>query len=137
MVREVCDVLAIQRVSDAMADLNTDKTRVGEFRFRKDGGRANKMVNEAGLYALVMRSNKPNAKAFQKWTPVGWSLARSCPRSARAALGNSYINRTDAGLNPGRNLTRCPASYGSPPSSPSNALRMARVVTRNTTGVPP
>ncbi|WP_415393454.1 Bro-N domain-containing protein [Paracoccus sp. SJTW-4] len=86
MVREVCDVLGLQLVGRAL--LNIHEMNVGEFRFRKDGGRANKMVNEAGLYALVMRSNKPNAKAFQKWTPVGWSLARSCPRSARTGPTN-------------------------------------------------
>lgn len=65
VVREVCDVLGLLNPSRAAANLT--KSYVGEFRFRKDGGRANKMVNEAGLYALVMRSNKPNAKAFQKW----------------------------------------------------------------------
>ncbi len=26
-----------------------------------------KAISEAGLYALILRSNKPEAKAFQKW----------------------------------------------------------------------
>ena len=98
MVREVCDVLGIKQVARVM-DLVT-KTHQNEFKFPGTRGRfPNKMVNEAGLYALVMRSNKPNAKAFQKWTPVGWSLARSSPRGLRRAgapepiEGGSQYNR--------------------------------------------
>ena len=30
-------------------------------------GREMKLVSESGLYALVIRSNKPNAKKFRKW----------------------------------------------------------------------
>lgn len=31
------------------------------------GGRKPNIISESGLYKLVMRSNKPEAKAFQKW----------------------------------------------------------------------
>ncbi|WP_417728185.1 Bro-N domain-containing protein [Roseovarius sp.] len=30
-------------------------------------GRSNKLVSESGLYKLIMRSDKPEAKAFQDW----------------------------------------------------------------------
>lgn len=65
VAREACDVLGIANVTHGIA--NIDKTNVYDFRFPGAQGRANKMVNEAGLYALVMRSNKPNAKSFQDW----------------------------------------------------------------------
>lgn len=32
-------------------------------------GRAPGMVNESGLYSLILGSKKPEAKAFKKWVP--------------------------------------------------------------------
>lgn len=87
MVREVCDVLGLKQVTYALA--NVDKTHLSEHRFNPRFGRPNKMVNEAGLYALVMRSNKPNAKIREK-------------------LDTSEKDKKRI-LTPGRNLTRCPA----------------------------
>lgn len=31
------------------------------------GGRPNKVISESGLYTLIMRSDKPEARAFQDW----------------------------------------------------------------------
>lgn len=42
------------------AELNTSRVRVG-------GGRASLVISEPGLYKLIMRSNKPEARAFQDW----------------------------------------------------------------------
>lgn len=50
VVREVCDVLDLPNVT--MALLNVNKVDVYDFRFSGSPGRPNKMVNEAGLYAL-------------------------------------------------------------------------------------
>jgi prophage antirepressor-like protein len=39
------------------------------------------VINESGVYALIMRSNKPEAKKFRKW------ILRQCQDVGRALTG--------------------------------------------------
>ena len=64
---EVCGVLGISNSRDAVAKLDEDE---------KDGvgitdaiGRVqqNTIINESGLYSIVLTSRKPEAKRFKKW----------------------------------------------------------------------
>ncbi len=63
VAKDVCDVLEIKNVSVAIKSLDDDE------RSKYNIGRQGKtwIVNESGLFALVFRSNKPQAKAFRKW----------------------------------------------------------------------
>jgi len=63
VAKDVCDVLEIKNVSVAIKSLDDDE------RYKYNIGRQGKtwIVNESGLFALVFRSNKPQAKAFRKW----------------------------------------------------------------------
>ena len=73
---DVCRVLGIRNVSQAVDALDPDEVRLS----RRDGaqgplcnteGSTNGLnlneVSEAGLYALIMRSRKPNARRFDRW----------------------------------------------------------------------
>lgn len=66
VAKDICDILGIQNTSDAVRNLDDDEL-VSEKAI--SGGQVREMlcVSESGLYALVMRSNKPQAKAFRKW----------------------------------------------------------------------
>jgi prophage antirepressor-like protein len=61
---DVCKALGIMQVAYALT--NVGPTHIASLQLRK-GGLPNKLVTEAGLYTLVMRSDKPEAKAFQAW----------------------------------------------------------------------
>lgn len=64
---DVCAALDITNVGNALARLDDDEK--GSIRLT-DGtpGNPNRgIVNEAGLYALILRSDKPEAKAFKRW----------------------------------------------------------------------
>lgn len=67
---DVCKVLGIKNSRDAIERLDEDeKSNVGNSDI-KDFNAPNRglsIISESGLYALIMRSNKPNAKAFRKW----------------------------------------------------------------------
>lgn len=66
VVKDVLDVLGINNLTTALP--NIGQTYVQELRLPgQRGGRPNKLVNEAGFYKLVLRSNKPDAKPFQDW----------------------------------------------------------------------
>lgn len=76
VAKDVCDILGIVNHKDAIKALDDDevgKTYLGVITgTKKDGTPAFQkvnvnIVNESGLYTLIMRSNKPEAKAFRKW----------------------------------------------------------------------
>ncbi len=63
IAKDVCDVLGHTNPTVALDGLDNDE-RSKFFLGRQ--GEAN-IINESGLYALILRSNKPRAKKFRKW----------------------------------------------------------------------
>ncbi len=64
---DVCRALGIGNSRDATAKLDDDEKNTVAL---TDGNRGNPnvcVVNEPGLYALVLSSRKPEAKAFKRW----------------------------------------------------------------------
>ena len=62
---DVCAVLDIQNVTQAVQRLEEDEHSMSDIGC--NGGPARNIINESGLYALILRSDKPEAKAFRKW----------------------------------------------------------------------
>ena len=62
----MCDCLGIANSRDAVSRLDDDEKGVGKAD-TLGGGQDMTMISESGLYALIMRSNKPEAKPFRKW----------------------------------------------------------------------
>ncbi|MFZ7311611.1 BRO-N domain-containing protein [Comamonas jiangduensis] len=63
---DVCTALAIRNHRDAVMHLDDDEK--GVVSTDTLGGTQNiSVVNESGLYALVLRSRKPEARKFAKW----------------------------------------------------------------------
>ncbi|GHV90409.1 hypothetical protein AGMMS50268_09120 [Spirochaetia bacterium] len=70
VAKDVCDVLGLGNAREALRNLDDDE--VGSVRLTDGtsplGGNPNmNIINESGLYNLIFRSNKPEAKAFRKW----------------------------------------------------------------------
>ena len=63
VAKDVCDVLEIKNVTQAVQQLDEDERSM--FYIGRQG-EAN-IISESGVYALVFRSNKPEAKAFSRW----------------------------------------------------------------------
>ena len=66
VARDVCDILELGHVTNALAGLDDDELTVEKL---QSGGQSRemKLISESGLYTLVIRSNKPQAKLFRKW----------------------------------------------------------------------
>lgn len=67
VANDVCAVIGIVNVGNALARLDEDEK--GSIRLT-DGtpGNPNRaIVNEPGLYSLLLRSDKPQARAFKRW----------------------------------------------------------------------
>ena len=64
VLKDVCEVLGIRNATDVAKRLDRDE--VTRFNLGGLSGQAN-IVNETGLYQIVLRSDKPEAKEFQRW----------------------------------------------------------------------
>lgn len=66
VAKDACDCLKITNVSQACQTLDDDEK--GIYKVYTLGGSQDMMlISESGLYTLIMRSNKPEAKVFRKW----------------------------------------------------------------------
>ena len=61
--KDVCDILEIKNVTQAVQRLEEDERSM--FNIGRQGN--TNFINESGLYTLILRSDKPEAKPFRKW----------------------------------------------------------------------
>lgn len=64
VAKDVCDILALSNATVALQSLDDDE--LTKFNLGGQHGESN-IISESGLYRLVMRSRKPEAKEFQRW----------------------------------------------------------------------
>lgn len=66
VAKDIAECLEISNVSDACSRLDDDEKAIGKAD-TLGGSQDLLIVSESGLYTLIMRSNKPEAKQFRKW----------------------------------------------------------------------
>lgn len=66
VLKDVCDVLGISKYRDVSERLDADERE--PVKVDTPGGpQMMTAVNESGLYSVILRSDKPEAKPFRKW----------------------------------------------------------------------
>lgn len=67
VAKDVCDILGTD-TRDLHKILESDEiTNVDSIHIAQNGGKAPLIISEPGLYRLVMKSRKPEAKEFKRW----------------------------------------------------------------------
>ena len=66
VLKDVCNVLHIGNSRDVVARLDQDEKGVGQID-TLGGKQEMTIINESGLYNVILRSDKPEAKPFRKW----------------------------------------------------------------------
>lgn len=70
VAKDVCDILEI-RTNNLRAILDTDEiselSNDYSIDIAQNGGRTPLIISEAGLYGLILKSRKPEAKEFKRW----------------------------------------------------------------------
>lgn len=66
VAKDVCDVLGHTNSRVAVQQLDDDEKDVSEI-YTLGGMQEMTIISESGLYTLILRSNKPNAKEFRRW----------------------------------------------------------------------
>lgn len=67
VLADVCAVLSIGNTTMAAGRLNEDDLSTAEVIDTMGRGQVARIVNESGLYDLILDSRKPEAKAFRRW----------------------------------------------------------------------
>jgi anti-repressor protein len=63
VLKDVCDVLGISNPSVVVSRIDDEER--SKFNLGRQGEAT--IINESGLYNVILRSDKPEAKAFKKW----------------------------------------------------------------------
>ena len=66
LAKDICEILELNNVSQALSRLDDDEKGI-ILNDTLGGKQEMSVVNESGLYALILSSRKPEAKKFRKW----------------------------------------------------------------------
>lgn len=66
IAKDVCDALGIINNRQAIRELDDDEKLTYKL-YTSGQNRNTSIISESGLYALILRSNKPYARTFRKW----------------------------------------------------------------------
>ncbi|HIF09346.1 MAG TPA: hypothetical protein EYQ81_05520 [Sneathiellales bacterium] len=66
VAKEVCRILGLTYISQAVSSLDEEDKGLYKVHTNK-GDREHLIINESGMYSLIMKSNKPEARKFKKW----------------------------------------------------------------------
>ena len=97
VAKDVCDVLGLDNVSKAIQELDDDEKSsltISKGTSPKGGNPNMNIISESGVYALVFKSRKPEAKKFTRWVthevlPQVMRTGRLC-NSSKYALFDEY-----------------------------------------------
>ncbi|USK99526.1 phage antirepressor [Bacillus tropicus] len=65
IAKDICDTLGLSDTNRALLALDDDdKCKHEQY---SGSGRKHMLINESGMYSLVLKIRKPQAKAFKKW----------------------------------------------------------------------
>ena len=64
---DVCKILGLNQVTNAVKSLDEDEKALITIKGLSRGNDTGNIINEFGLYNLILRSRKPEAKTFRRW----------------------------------------------------------------------
>lgn len=64
---DVCNILGYEKPTQAIEKLDEDERKLDLVRQGSGQRRRTWILNESGLYSLIISSTKPEAKAFKRW----------------------------------------------------------------------
>lgn len=112
--KDACTILGLKNITEALRSLEDDE-RGSEILNTLGGPQEFMLVSESGLYALIFKSRKPEAKRFRKWvtSEVLPSLRKTGAYQMPAAVDPTPIQGTRARAESSRyNPCRCLSEKG-------------------------
>ena len=87
LVKDICDVLELTKIDSSIRNI-PEKWKGAHTLSTPGGKQTMSIINEAGVYKLIMRSNKPNAEKFQEF--VCEEVLPSIRKTGSYTLENKY-----------------------------------------------
>lgn len=87
VLADVCKVLELTLPSRIAQRLDEDEVRQVLLMDRIGREQNTIVINESGLYAVILRSNKPEAKKFRKW--ITWEVLPSLRKTGSYSLSKA------------------------------------------------
>jgi len=87
VLKDVCGVLGISNHSNVMARLDADEKALRLLEDPNGKAQQTSIINEPGLYNVILRSDKPEAKDFKRW--VTHEVLPSIRRTGSYALSQA------------------------------------------------
>jgi anti-repressor protein len=115
VARDVLAVLGIANISDAMGRLEEDERKQDKLSVvtndPSDDLRKVNLVNEPGLYSLIMLSRKPEARAFKRWVthevlPAIRKTGRYAPEETAFPVPTTFPEALELAARQARELER-------------------------------
>jgi prophage antirepressor-like protein len=79
---DVCEIIGLSNTTEALRSLDDDEKSTLRI---SEGGPERNIINEPGLYSLIIRSNKPEAKKFKRW--ITHEILPSIRKTGRYEVG--------------------------------------------------
>ena len=97
VAKDVCDVLELTNSRMSVESLEEDEKGVSNI-YTPGGMQSMTVISEAGLYSLILRSRKPQAKAFQRWVThdVLPTIRKTGSYSMKPQLPQNYLEALEA-----------------------------------------
>ena len=67
VLKDICDALNLKNISDVASRLDSERVSTTEAIDNRGVQQKTNVVTEADLYEVIIRSDKPEAKAFRRW----------------------------------------------------------------------
>lgn len=88
VAKDICGVLGLGNTSQALSYLDDDEqTVITDDSLTSSRNPNVSIINESGLYSLILRSRKPEAKQFRRW--VIHEVLPSVRKTGQYAIGNA------------------------------------------------
>lgn len=104
---DVCKILELTNATKAVQQLDEDEVSDLTFSYTGESGRklTNRVniISESGLYALIIRSNKPAAREFRKWITA--EVLPAIRKFGSYCLGESETKLSDPDDDPAKRST--------------------------------
>lgn len=90
--RDICAVLGLSNPAATMAKVLDEDERGVALVYTPGGDQRVSIVNEPGMYSLVLRSRRPEAKAFKKW--ITWDVIPQLRQTGSYSLTTPNVPRS-------------------------------------------
>lgn len=91
--KDVAEILGYQNASKALADHVDEEDKLNNESLASLGQRGGWLINESGLYSLILSSRLPSAKRFKRWVT---SEVLPAVRKHGVFVMDDIVNNTDA-----------------------------------------